>query len=158
MSEDPTTALIAIEERLIVFHDDEITIVLVEDPDGTRQWYVAVRPICKYLGLSWSGQFERIDRDPVLQEVARKIRVRRTAQGGNPEMFCLPLDYLNGWLFGVSANRVKEALREKLIRYQRDCYRVLARAFQSEELVTDQESSSVTALMHIREMGLAILL
>ncbi len=30
-------------------------------------------------------------------------------------------------------NRVKEALRDKLIKYQRDCYRVLTQAFQSEE-------------------------
>lgn len=41
----------------------------------------------------------------------------------------LPLDYLNGWLFGVNANRVKEGIRDNLIRYQRECYRVLADAF-----------------------------
>ncbi len=93
MSEESTTALTVIEERIIVFHD-EITFVLVENPDGSRQWYVALRPICKYLRLSWSGQFERIDRDPVLREEARLIRIRRTAQGGNPETLCLPLDYL----------------------------------------------------------------
>lgn len=41
------------------------------------------------------------------------------------EMLCLPLDYLNGWLFGVDARRVKPEIRERLLQYQRECYRVL---------------------------------
>lgn len=40
-------------------------------------------------------------------------------------MVCLPLHYLNGWLFGIDANRVKPELKEKLIRYQKECYEVL---------------------------------
>lgn len=33
-------------------------------------------------------------------------------------MLCLPLEYLNGWLFGINATRVKKEIRENLIRYQ----------------------------------------
>lgn len=32
---------------------------------------------------------------------------------------------LNGWLFGVDANRVSEEVRPKLIEYQRECFKVL---------------------------------
>jgi hypothetical protein len=45
-------------------------------------------------------------------------------------MLSLPLDYLNGWLFGINVNRVKAEIRERLIPYQKECYRVLAEAFK----------------------------
>lgn len=45
--------------------------------------------------------------------------------GKKREMLCLPLDYLNGWLFGVDAKRVKPEIRERLLTYQRECFRVL---------------------------------
>jgi hypothetical protein len=67
-------------------------------------------------------------------------------------MLCLPLDYLNGWLFGVNANRVKDAVRDKLIRYQMECYRVLAREFVQKPTT----SNASTSLQQVREMGLAI--
>jgi hypothetical protein len=47
-------------------------------------------------------------------------------------MLCLPLKYLDGWLFGVNANRVKPELRGRVIQYQRECYDILARAFQAQ--------------------------
>src|SRR3712207_9263886 len=51
---------------------------------------------------------------------------------GNPELVALPLDMLPGWLFGISAARVREELRDKIIRYQRDCFRVLWDTFRHE--------------------------
>jgi len=50
--------------------------------------------------------------------------------GGLQEMSCLPLEFLPGWLFGVSASRVKDDLREKIIRYQRESYDVLWKTFK----------------------------
>lgn len=44
-------------------------------------------------------------------------------------MLCLPLSMLNGWLFGVDVNRVKEESRDKLIKYQANCLDVLAQHF-----------------------------
>ena len=44
-------------------------------------------------------------------------------------MLMLPLDKLNGWLFGVSVLRVKPELRERLTQYQAECFDVLARHF-----------------------------
>jgi len=41
-------------------------------------------------------------------------------------MFCLPVEYLNGWLFGVDVSRIKDAaVRERLTQYQRECFTVL---------------------------------
>jgi hypothetical protein len=52
-------------------------------------------------------------------------------------MLCLPLKFIPGWLFGINANRVKPELRENIIRYQRECYDVLAEAFVEGQLTTD---------------------
>jgi hypothetical protein len=62
---------------------------------------------------------------------------------------------LNGWLFGVSINRVKPELVDTLLLYQRECYRVLAAAFVQTE-VEPAPSSEHQSLVQIREMALAI--
>ena len=124
-----------IEEREIEFQGDSVLAVLVSDDDGgAPAVYVPLRPMCERLGLSWSGQRERIGRDTVLSEVLQGVRVTRPpgSGGGTQTALCLPLDYLNGWLFGITASRVKEAVREPLIRYQRECYHVLADAFRED--------------------------
>lgn len=153
--------LIPVDEQTVDFYGDEITTALVK-LDEHFQMYVPIRPICKYLGLAWSGQFERINRDPVLSEEVRLVRVTRTGyQQNEPDMLCLPLEFLNGWLFGVSASRVKPELKEKVIRYQRECYKILWQTFQYEtsSIVDTHEvvqPASIVTLEQIREMGLAI--
>jgi hypothetical protein len=67
-------------------------------------------------------------------------------------MLCLPLKYLNGWLFGVNASRVKPELRERVIQYQRECYDILAQAFAARAV----ERRGSSPLAGIREMALAI--
>ena len=120
-----------IREETIDFYGDEIPAALVViDEDGRQVVYVPVRPLVEYMGLSWSGQRERIRRDAVLSEMVQGVRVTRTPQeGGSQIMLCLPLDYINGFLFGINANRIKPELRDQLIIYQRECYQVLAAAF-----------------------------
>ena len=55
------------------------------------------------------------------------------------EMVMLPIEYLNGWLFGIDPNRVKPELKDKIIAYQRECYFVLADHFRSRERFTHQQ-------------------
>lgn len=153
----PTQSLQPIEQKTILFYEDEITAVVVEE-NGRQQIYVPLRPICNYLGLDWAGQYQRINRDPVLSEAINSIGVTPTEldpSSNRPrtsDMICLPLKYLNGWLFGVNANRVKDDLRERVIRYQRECYDILAQAFQTPAARPDAS----TTLLQVRELGLAI--
>jgi hypothetical protein len=151
-------ALAPIEEQTVDFYGDHITIALV-DIDGHTMNYIPLRPICEYLGLSWSGQRERTMRDPVLSTEVALVRVTRTtATGGIPDSLCLPVEFLNGWLFGINASRVKAELREKVIRYQRDCYRVLWDAFNPQPLsVQDTEHPQATTILEqIRATALAV--
>jgi len=52
--------LVPIEQKTVVFYDDEITAVVAE-ANGERIIYVPLRPICDYLGLDWSAQTRRIN-------------------------------------------------------------------------------------------------
>lgn len=144
-----------IDQRTVDFEGDEITAVQAED--GTI--YIPIRPLCESLGLNWSGQRQRIQRDAVLSDAFISVVVTHSDIGEasrrpkRSTMLCLPLKYLNGWLFGVNAARVNDDVRPRLIAYQRECYDVLATAFQSP---TIPESRAVGRLQNIREMGLAI--
>ncbi|TWH63832.1 P22-like antirepressor protein [Azomonas agilis] len=109
-----------IQLAVVEFHTQQLTVIT--GPKGER--LVAMKPICENIGLAWSGQFERIKRNVVLNEAIRVIRT--PSEGGEQETLCLPLDYLNGWLFGVDTNRVKPEIRPRLIQYQRECFHVLA--------------------------------
>jgi len=152
-------ALVPIEQKTVDFQGDEITAVLVETEEG-EQVFVPLRPICDYLGVTWPGQFERIKRDAVLSEEAMSVSVTLTdidPESKRPhtsEMLALPLGFLNGWLFGINANRVKEEIRENLIRYQRECYKVLARAFL--ERAETAISPAMNTLIQIRNNALAV--
>lgn len=112
------TALVPVE-----FHGATLYAITV---DGVH--HVALRPICDALGIDWEAQRLRIRRHPVLNETACVTKAV-AADGKEREVVALPLDKLNGWLFGVSVNRVKPELREKLISYQRECFEVLAQHF-----------------------------
>ncbi|WP_233113703.1 phage antirepressor N-terminal domain-containing protein [Aggregatibacter actinomycetemcomitans] len=86
--------------------------------------YVPMKQIAENIGLVWHAQFERLQRNEVLNSSIRIIRM--VAEDGKyREMVCLPLYYLNGWLFGVNPSRVKPEIKAKLIEYQKDCYEVL---------------------------------
>ena len=89
--------------------------------------YVAIRPICDALGLNWSSQRKRILRDPELK--TRVVMMTTPSAGGAQKTLLLPLDCLNGWLFGVDVARVRAELRERMNWYRRECFDVLARHF-----------------------------
>lgn len=148
MAEEKEKALTPIEERIVEFYGDEIKGVRVtRSPSGRSEFYVPLRPLCDYLGISYSGQRERIERDAVLATKLQTVIIE--TPGGPQEMQCLSLDYLNGWLFGINANRVKAENRERVIRYQEECYLVLRDAFQG--------GRSSDPLAQVEQLGLALI-
>jgi hypothetical protein len=124
-------ALTPIEVRTIEFYGDTITGALVYGSNAA-QVYVPIRPLCDYLGLDWSSQRQRLNRDEVLAEGVVIITI--PSEGGPQKMVCLSLDLLPGWLFGITARRVKPAIKEKIARYRRECFRRLWEAFKHDIL------------------------
>lgn len=147
-----------LEVKEIDFYGDKISAALVQ-LDVVQQIYVPIRPLCEYLGLNWSGQFERIKRNPVMETALSSVRITRTQGKRSQNLVALQLEMLPGWLFGIEAQRVKPELKDKIIRYQRECFRVLWQAFQTEVLGAapiEGVTPAVLALMQIRENSLAI--
>lgn len=103
------------------FHGDELSVVI--GPSGEH--LVAMRPICEYLGLQWEAQLKRIRRHEVLKTCVSIMDMQMPGDDQRRGIVCLPLEYLNGWLFGVDASRVKKEIRPKVIEYQRECFQVL---------------------------------
>lgn len=89
-----------------------------------NQHYVAMKPICENIGLDWVSQHKKIQRNTILHSGMVMMTIPAT-DGKSYETTCLPIEYLNGWLFGVDAKRVKPEIRERLLTYQRECFRVL---------------------------------
>ena len=86
--------------------------------------YVAMKPICENIGLAWESQLLRIKRDDVLNSTMI-IMIIVAEDGKKREMICLPIEYLNGWLFGIDINRCKPEIRDTLIKYKKECYQAL---------------------------------
>ena len=145
-----------IDERWVEFYDDTIVAILA-NIEGRLQVLVPVRPVCEVLGLDWSAQRRRINRDDVLSSVVAEMTT--TARDGKRyKMLALPLEYLHGWLFGIGASQVKEEFRDKITLYRRECFQALSTAFQADLALPDKEASPATGmtLAQVRDLGLAI--
>ena len=90
--------------------------------NGTH--YTAMKPICENIGLDWKSQYSRMKRDDVLNSTMVIITIV-AEDGKKREMICLPIEYLNGWLFGIDINRCKPEIRDTLIKYKKECYQAL---------------------------------
>ena len=108
------------QTALVAFHDHDI--LTINDGDTIR---VAMKPICESIGIDWTAQFRRIQRHPVMATCIAMTAIQMPGDDQRREVATLPLDMLNGWLFGVEASRVKPEIRERLIEYQRECFKVL---------------------------------
>jgi hypothetical protein len=106
----------------VPFHGDEI--LCVATPDGV---YVAVRPLCERLGLSWPAQFRRLTSEKERWGVAQ---MATPSVGGEQETTCIPANRVAAWLFVINANRVKPELRDTIRAYQREAADVLDRHFR----------------------------
>lgn len=105
--------------QTIQFHNQSL---VTFEQNGT--YYTSMKPICENIGLDWEAQRQRIKRDEVLKSVIVMITTTGT-DGKNYQMICLPIQYLNGWLFGIDTNRIKPEIRETLIKYKKECYQAL---------------------------------
>jgi hypothetical protein len=148
MTEKNSVALIPRTTREVTFYGDMLLVALVGDTP-----YVAIRPITVFIGLEWSSQRLRIQRDDILNEESRLV-VMTSADGRQREMFSLPLELLPGWLFGVTPSKARPEYREKLTQYRRECFRVLWQAFQTE--MVQPVAATPNPLMEVRGLALAV--
>jgi len=120
-----------VKNEIVEFYGEQL--VTAKSDEGVE--FVAMKPLCENLGLDWSAQRQRLLRDEVLKEgmVIITTPTENTGLGNAQKTVFIPLEMLNGWLFGVDVSRLKdEAVKQKIIVYKRECYKVLHKHWQPE--------------------------
>lgn len=116
---------------MVNFKGDKLTTIVARG-----DVFVAVKPLVKAMGLAWQGQLERLKRSPILREGISVILIPSGRSGGLQKTVCLKLSLLNGWLFTIDSNRIKnQFVRNKVVLYQRECFEVLWRYFSGQRSV-----------------------
>ena len=133
----------------IHFYGDSLTGVMAND----NQLYIPLNQMCDSLGLNLDGQSQRIRRSGALKDGLTPLRVT-AADGKKYKTICLRVELVPGWLAGISISRMKEAsLREKLLAYQSDLFRVAWAVFGPEKAAV-MPAARVEALA--REMAVIL--
>lgn len=121
------------------------------DKDGDI--YVPIKPICDALGIDDKSQRSKIQVDEILGSVG-VLSTSTGTDGKNYEMFCLPLQYIYGWLFTINPKNVAPAAREAVSRYRRECYDALYEHFAGSLRRRVEENEAEIGLL--REINAAI--
>jgi hypothetical protein len=107
----------------INFDDNQISLI-----ERDNELFVPLKPICIALGLEWENHRRNIQEDVVLSSTT--ITMMAVGQDNKQrEMLCLPLSHLDGWLFKINPARYEGERREKIIKYQKECYKALFEHF-----------------------------
>lgn len=121
-----------VEQREVVFYEDELTAVRADD----GQIYVSVRQMCNALGLDQRSQRRQMQNHDILSEGYQR-GVVSTPHRGRQQAGVLRVDLVPLWLSNIQAGKVKDEVRPKLLRFQREAAKALWEAFQDGRLTTD---------------------
>jgi hypothetical protein len=113
------------ETMVVKFQKDNLVCVV----DENNVPHVAVANICEAIGINLKKAKESIQNHPILGPEGTIQTLQVIGSDQKRDYFCLPLHFINGWLFSISSNKVKPEAREKLITYQKECYKVLFEYF-----------------------------
>lgn len=106
----------ALTPAVVPFHGDDLLAVTVDET-----CFIPMKPVVDALGLQWARQAKKLSWG---NRYTHKYIPLQT-NGGTQDMLCIPLRKVNGWLFSVNPNKVRDDVREKLVRYQEECFEVL---------------------------------
>lgn len=101
----------------IPFHGDTL---IAAEKEGEP--FVAIKPICERLGLSWQPQHRKLTEPDGDWGI---INLVIPTSGGLQEMTCLALFDFPLWLASISPNKVANDLREVFKRYRKEAKQVL---------------------------------
>ncbi len=73
-----------------------------------------VKKVCKNLNIDYTTQYSKLKSDPAYDTKLIKVKTA----GGVQEVFCIPLNQLNGWLYTINPNKIKAVAKEKLLAYK----------------------------------------
>lgn len=109
--------------EIIKFHESDIYC-----PIRDGQVYVAIKPICEALGIDAKSQRRSIQNDKIYAQLG-SLMTSTGRDSKQYEMYCLPLQYVFGWLMKIDSSAVKPESQGIVLSYQRECCDVLYRHF-----------------------------
>jgi hypothetical protein len=118
----------ALEPRNVVFYGDEI--IAVQQHDGAI--YMLFSRMCENIGRPRVTETRRAQQHAVLRTGLMELTIRTA--GGPQSLLCLRLDLLPLWLASIPSNRLKPAVKDKVVRYQTEAAGVLWEAFKPQIL------------------------
>ena len=89
--------------------------------------FVGIRSICEGLGIDYSSQLKRINRDDVLPQGV--VKMTMPTNSGEQEVNMLDIEYLPFFLTGIKSSMVKSEIAPKIIEFKLKAKDVLADAF-----------------------------
>lgn len=120
-----------VEQKEVEFYGDELTAVQTND----GRVYVSMRHMCNALGLNAQSQTRRVKRHKILAD-GFMVAKMATIKGDRPANW-VRVDLVPLWLSGISIGSVRDEIRPKLERFQREAATVLWEAFQEGRLTAD---------------------
>ena len=105
------------------------------------QYYIAIKPICRALGVDYIQQFKNLKEDQILR-LPLCVHTMVAAEGKLRKMTCLPEFFVYGWLMGIQSDA------PGLASYKWECYRILFEHFHGtitgrKELIKTKAANSV---------------
>lgn len=101
--------------------------ILTVEQDG--EVFAPVKPICNAMGISYTGQLEKLKNDPTFSESVVRLSRITGADGKEYEMICLPLLLVFLWLGSINPKNVSDEARPNVMRYRLECAHVLYEHF-----------------------------
>lgn len=114
---------------------NEVPIICLEEGRGKL---IPIRPICDALGVDSKVQRAKIKDDEDLSSVG-VLSTSTGADGKQYEMYCLPIEFIFGWLFTINPKNVKPEAQEAVRQYRLQCYKVLYEYFTEPQTFLSQK-------------------
>ena len=102
---------------------------------------VAIKSLCEGLGVNYSSQLKRVDRDEVLSKGVVKMTI--PTKSGNQNANMLQIEYLPFFLTGIKTAMCREEIRPRLNEFKIKAKDALAAAFIKSPKVNNLNSISM---------------
>ncbi len=126
-------SLIPVEQKTVLFYDDEL--IAIRGSDG--HVYVSIGQLCDALGLDRASQARRIRNNEILADGYKGSVNLTYPDGGTQPSGVLRVDLIPLWLTGIRLKVVKDEIKPKLKRFQREAAKTLWEAFREGRLTTE---------------------
>ena len=140
--------MIEIIKTTTVARINQVDILVIENGEKL----IAIKPICKALGIDEDAQRRKLNDDPILNSVT-VLSTATGADGKQYEMVTIPFKFVFGWLFRIDSRNVKDEARDAVLKYQVECYNALYDNFTRYAEFVELKQKRIEEQLEIEEIA-----